>query len=52
MPETREWPTKAELIFNRNVAKFRREKLSGVYGCYIHYKRTGEILIRVRERSP
>ena len=55
MPETREWPTKAELIFNRNVAKWRREKVTGVYSCYIHHKRNGEMLIRVlqlEERRP
>ena len=51
MPETRDWPKKAELIFNRGVAKYRREKHSGVYGCFIHHKKSGEILIRVLDKE-
>ena len=47
MPEARDWPKKAELIFTRNVAKYRRQKHSGVYQCFIHHKRTGEIFVRV-----
>ena len=36
-------------------SEWRREKVTGVYSCYIHHKRNGEMLIRVlqlEERRP